>query len=164
MNIMNLSTIPRILLVMAAVVAVGGFTRPQVMIYPLHHLHFGDVERGVALHIPYSEEEAAQFEIIGAKGAGVRITVQEFELSHDEAVIPVTITNGDVAFSRDGGLTWETFSTGHLYHETTFPAGENGVETGTILIRIGGTIVTSATQQRYKYQGEGLLRVEYLDF
>ena len=127
-----------------------------------NNLEFGSLFRASTKSIAYSSADAARFTVTGGKGRNVRLTVSKTNVYANWLSLSavVLISNSDCAFSTNGGSTWTTFSSGSLYHNTKFPS--TGGTNTTILVRVGGTVVSGLTQRRGDYVGLVTLKADYL--
>ncbi len=130
-------------------------------------LNFGTLSRSGAVDIGYESAGAAQFIVTGDSGRTVRLTISVSALTArsgastraPDRTFDPAITNSDCAYSLDGGGSWHPFSSGTLYQNTRFPDDASG--TGTIYVRIGGSLASSTRQQRGGYSGLVTLTAEY---
>jgi hypothetical protein len=72
-------------------------------------------------------------------------------LNHSGKTLPISVDNDDCEYSTDGGSTWTKFTAGTLIQDTRFPWNPTFI--GTIDVRVGGSVTSSATQQRGIYTG-----------
>jgi hypothetical protein len=122
-------------------------------------IDFGDLNRSGRSTVLYSDAGSAQFSVIARSGKKTRLTVSSVALTRSTRTLPITINTSDCAFSTDGGTTWTVFSTGTLFHDVTAP---NGIfNLGTILVKVGGSVTASSTQQRGDYSGSITLTAVY---
>lgn len=130
-------------------------------------LNFGTLARSGAAEVSYESAGAARFIVTGDSGRDVRLMISASALiaqngasrqAADRKFDPA-ITNSDCAYSLDGGSSWHPFSSGTLYQDTRFPDDASG--TGTIHVRIGGSLASGTRQQRGGYSGLVTLTAEY---
>lgn len=130
-------------------------------------LNFGTLARSGAADVSYESAGAAQFIVTGDSGRDVRLMVSVSALTAQNGAstqapdrkFDPAITNSNCAYSLDGGSSWHPFSSGTLYQDTRFPNDASG--TGTIHVRIGGSLASGTRQQRGGYSGLVTLSAEY---
>lgn len=122
-------------------------------------LTFGQLYRGGIASVDYNSGSSAEFSITGRKNKKVRITVTKANLMFGLMVLPITVDLNDCAYSKDNGITWTTFSSGPLYHDTKFPGGSNHIQT--IKVRVGGTVISTLLQNRGTYTGSVTVTATY---
>lgn len=156
-----------LLLLLGLLPGPGAGAQTAITISALNSLSFGAIARSTSNSIDYASAAAARFNVTGDTASHVRLTISFSELaaqsgasvnSIDRSITP-SLGNVDCAYSLDGGATWNTFSTGTLYQDTQFPSGVSG--TGTIAVRVGGSLSTGLRQQRGPYSGTITLTAEY---
>lgn len=138
-----------------------------ITITATHDLTLGSISRSGNSSVRYSDNGAAGFSVTGDILRRVRLTVSISSLSAQGGkssqagyrVMAPVLTNANCAYSLDGGFSWNTFTTGTLYHETTFPLDLS--TRSTILVRIGSAIASHGRQQRGNYSGKLTLVAEY---
>lgn len=115
-------------------------------------IDFGQFYRSGISDIPYNSASAAQFVITGRKGRYIRITVSPMDLFLLWWIkLDLNITNSHCGYSTNNGVTWRKFSTGSLFQDVKIPNGRG--TTGTVLVRVGGTAVSSSSQRHGLYLG-----------
>ncbi len=125
-------------------------------------LLFGTMLRENTKSVNYLSPEAGLYELHGASRQKVRISVVSYTPSLDVNQLILTILPRDIAFSRDGGITWTECKNATLSWTTQFPRTSGGVPS-TILVRVGGTISSSSGQQRGEYRGTVRLTASYVN-
>ncbi len=138
-----------------------------ITITATHDLALGSIARSGNSSVRYSDNGAAGFTITGDILRRVRLTVSISDLSAQKGrgsqaahrIMTPVLTNANCAYSLDGGFTWNTFTTGTLYHETIFPLDLS--TRSIILVRIGSAIASHGRQQRGSYSGRVTLVAEY---
>ena len=128
----------------------------------LDGLDFGSLYRSSTGSIEYISNAAAQFSVVAKEKKTIRLTVTVVHLKRDSKTLPITVTNNDCAYSLDDGANWITFSTGSLYQDIPIPKDNDKGNRETILVRVGGSVTASATQQRGNYSGTVSLSVSYI--
>jgi hypothetical protein len=118
-----------------------------------HSIAFGQINRSATSSVPYAGPTAAQFTVTGRQGRTVRITITTTSLSNTGNTLPITVNNGDCAYSIDDGITWHTFTSGTLFQDVVIPNGTGNGHDGSVLVRVGGTITATPLQARGAYTG-----------
>lgn len=137
--------------------ALAGRKAEAQAVFGSNNIAFGRVVRGTTHAVSYMSGDAAEFWVIGTKGRNVRLTVNAPNLTRTGSTLTLSVTNATCAFSRDGGVTWTTFSTGTLFHDTSIP--NSGI--GLIIVRVGGSVTPIISQTRGDYNGSITLTAAY---
>jgi hypothetical protein len=134
----------------------------QVAIDIIKHqeLLFGMLNREQVKSVAYTTPEAGLFEIRGESRKKVDINVSAYTPSLNENQLILTIRPQDIAYSRDGGISWTECKSATLGWTTQFPRTTGGVP-AVILVRVGGTISASPGQKRGEYRGTVRLKASY---
>ncbi len=146
-----------ILLLFAA--ASTGAWGQEVIVTGLQGLNFGSLFRSSSSIIPYNSTSAADFKITGRQGKAIRITVNPTDLWRSFVALDITVTNAQCAYSLNNGVTWTTFTTGTLFQDVTIPNGNNQI--GTVRVRVGGIVTSTAKQKRGAYVGTITVNASY---
>jgi|GEM_PF-1987230 len=144
-----------------------GYDVSDLSITERRELRFGGLERTNTVRISYKDDNAGEFSVEGSAGRKVRLMVEVVDLINaakpGSRQLHIELVNAQCAFSRDGGRTWETFSSGPLFQDTQFPAVARRGDPSSILVRVGGTVAASTTQERGDYSGNVRLTASYTD-
>jgi hypothetical protein len=122
---------------------------------------FGQINRSATSSVPYSGATAARFTVTGHQARTVRITITTTSLSNAGNTLPITVNNGDCAYSIDNGITWHTFTSGTLFQDVVIPNGTGNGSDGSVLVRVGGTITAAQLQARGAYTGSVTANAAY---
>lgn len=154
--------IPRsVLLMMAIYVSSTAFMPASTIdIIKQQNLLFGTLDRNKTKSVPYTAPEAGLFELHGGSRKKVSISVSSYTPSRDIDQLTLTILPKDIAYSRDGGVSWTECKSATLSWTTQFPR-TSGNTPAVILVRVGGTISSSSGQQRGEYRGSVRLTASY---
>lgn len=123
-------------------------------------LLFGSMMRENSKSVAYPSTEAGLFELHGESRKKVSISVSSYTPSRDIDQLTLTILPKDIAYSRDGGVSWTECKSATLSWTTQFPR-TSGNTPAVILVRVGGTISSSSGQQRGEYRGSVRLTASY---
>jgi hypothetical protein len=157
----NLGTTGSVLLVIVLFMSATGFLPASVIDIITHqNLLFGTLMRQQTKSVAYTSPEAGLFELRGESRKNVKITVSVYTVSLNENQLTLTIRPQDIAYSKDGGITWTECTSLTLSWTTQFPRTTGGIPS-VILVRVGGTISTNAGQQRGEYRGTVRLKGAY---
>ncbi len=138
-----------------------GFVPASVIDIITHqNLLFGTLSREQTKSVAYTAPEAGLFELHGDSRKNVEITVSVYAVTLSANQLTLTIRPQDIAYSRDGGITWTECTSMTLSWTTQFPRTTGGAES-VILVRVGGTISTTSAQQRGEYRGSVRLKGAY---
>lgn len=132
-----------------------------IEIVKLQDLMFGTLSRDETKVVAYSSPEAGIFEVRGESRKKLKIEVSIFAPGDAQAQVAMTIRPSDIAYSRDGGVSWTECTSATLSWTTQFPRTTGGVQ-ATILVRVGATLITNSSQKRGDYRGIVRLKASYI--
>lgn len=139
-------------LIACFLLAVSASDAQDVQVTGVRGLNFGRFYRSGMSEIPYTSTSSAEFTITGREGRNIRIKVSAFDLWLLWIItLNVDVTNNHCAYSLNNGVTWKTFTTGTLIQDVTIPNGAG--TTGTVKVRVGGTVSSGASQRQGLYLG-----------
>lgn len=139
-------------LIACLLLAVSASHAQDVQVTGVRGLNFGRFYRSGMSEIPYTSTSAAEFTITGREGRNIRIKVTAFDLWLLWLItLNVNVTNNHCAYSLNNGVTWQTFTTGTLIQDVKIPNGSG--TTGTVKVRVGGTVSSGPTQRQGVYLG-----------
>lgn len=128
--------------------AVAGAQAQDLVVTGIRGISFGSLFRSSSGVIPYTSSSSAEFRITGQRFRRARITVSPSGLwLWFSAYMDVDVSNSHCAYSLNDGVTWTVFTTGTLFQDVTLPSS------GTVRVRVGGSLRTSSTQRRGVYFG-----------
>ncbi len=126
----------------------------SITVSGVRNASYGTLFRSSTSSVAYTSTNAAEFAIVGKQNKAVRITVSASTPTRGSITLPLSIQQTECAYSLDDGATWTRFTTGTHFQDAYFPTGtQNGYVSGTIRIRVGGTVTSGATQQQGTYGG-----------
>lgn len=146
---------------MAIYVSSTGFMPASTIdIIKQQNLLFGTLDRNKTKSVAYTAPEAGLFELRGGSRKKISISVSSYMPSREVNQLTLTILPKDIAYSRDGGVSWTECKSATLSWTTQFPR-TSGNAPAVILVRVGGTISSSSDQQRGEYRGSVRLTASY---
>ncbi len=152
-----------LLVMIATSVVPAEILADPIVIVQTRDFRFGVLERDeVSRNIEFTDNAAGQFSITGDVGRTVRITIVPASLESLGATMDLDLMASNIAYSRDGGVTWKTFSNANLVEETQFPAGPSNTAS-TIMVRVGGRLKIASNQKRGSYQASLTVMASYFE-
>jgi len=138
----------------------AGVYAQDVTVTGVRGLNFGKLYVLGLSEVAYNSTSSAEFTVTGKRGKRVRISASatsmfRFPLS----ILLITVTNSHCGYSLDNGATWNTFTTGLLFHDVTIPNGSGTI--GTIRVRVGGLVLSTSLLQKGAFTGLVTVRAEY---
>ncbi|HVK40748.1 MAG TPA: hypothetical protein VNA88_19600 [Candidatus Kapabacteria bacterium] len=141
-----------------------------VEVTPVSQIQIGAIAPGEEREITYDMPEAAQFLITAKAHRWVTITVAIDDLDAQSPAVSdlqsnsltLMTTGANCAYSVDDGQTWTPFESGELVEVVRMPLSSTpAAQIGRILLRIGGSVLASPSQQRGAYLGGVVVTAEY---
>jgi hypothetical protein len=133
-------------------------------------LEFGTFYRNSSSTVGSNSSNAARFTVTGKRGKYVTLVVTASGMlgfggssNFPNRVMAPSLSTSACQYSTDGGSTWHSFSSasgGSVSVSTQFKNGSY-YSSSTILVRVGGVLTSSVSQQRGTYYGSVTLHAEY---
>lgn len=147
---------PLLCALLGCMAAVSVAAQPQLRVRTVHGLSLGAMFRSSESSAPYHSNNAAVFEVSGAKGAVVKFMLMATRLEQPDGppnrnTMPLTVLPTHCAYSVDNGASWTPFNSHTLWQEARLP--KKGGSSTTIMVRAGGRAVAAADQHRGHYIG-----------